>query len=519
MAIDVVPQLQENIAEVLGDILENNDSIKRLNKKLETGEATYADAHAYSIAIGDAVTDALGQNITSDTLPDGKMYYNIAQRVLTPLLKDDFEMVANYTAEVQKSQNLGAGIGLNAVKAELNADRIEGIVEKVSNDEFDKVSWVLGEPIVTFSESVVDDTLKANCQFQSKAGLKPQIRRRSQIGCCSWCSNLEGVYEYPHDVPDDIYRRHERCRCLTEYVADGILQNVWTKAKNIFVPQNNNNNVTKGDLVNGTTLIKKAMSSNEYNEFIDMLNSGDANVKNLFANHADELNDVYRLKGGGNFYPDSNVIDYDLKEEKRASKFSTLIHEYAHYFDNLVDFTSKLTYKELDAVRQAVGDKASGFGIVASSSDEYLKALRADALHIKNNFTQKDVDAIIGNRYSTGVQDGIDGLFIYRTEMGHGSKYYTRRFNDLMGKLDPATFDYPDDKRGALKTVYEGLGFDVDDAVGYEKTQLISRNYDGASELFANQISALAVNSQEELELMNKFFPNTMAELKRILSL
>ena len=47
---------------------------------------------------------------------------------------------------------------------------------------------------------------------------------------CKRCSSLAGVYEYP-DVPEDVYRRHENCRCTVEYdPGDGKkLQNVHTK--------------------------------------------------------------------------------------------------------------------------------------------------------------------------------------------------------------------------------------------------------------------------------------------------
>jgi hypothetical protein len=78
--------------------------------------------------------------------------------------------------------------------------------------------------------SVVDDMVKANMDFHHKLGLKPRITRKAAAGCCEWCDALEGEYEYPDDVPDDVFRRHQRCRCTVEYEpSSGRKQNVWTK--------------------------------------------------------------------------------------------------------------------------------------------------------------------------------------------------------------------------------------------------------------------------------------------------
>lgn len=43
------------------------------------------------------------------------------------------------------------------------------------------------------------------------------IRRTSVSDTCNWCKNLAGTYEYPDNVPKDVYRRHENCRCQVTY--------------------------------------------------------------------------------------------------------------------------------------------------------------------------------------------------------------------------------------------------------------------------------------------------------------
>lgn len=158
------------------------------------------------------------------------MYYNIASRVLEPLLEEDHSIVSQAAKLVQQSLNQKAGIGIQAQTVPVNADRIAGIVDKISNGEsFEDVAWVLDEPIKNFSMNVVDEAIRQNVNFQGKSGLRPKVIRKSERKCCPWCSNLAGEYEYP-DVPDDVYRRHENCRCTVEYdPGSGKRQNVHTK--------------------------------------------------------------------------------------------------------------------------------------------------------------------------------------------------------------------------------------------------------------------------------------------------
>ena len=87
----------------------------------------------------------------------------------------------------------------------------------------------MAEPIVNFSQSIVDETIKANAEFQAKAGLRPKIIRREAGNCCDWCKGLVGTYTYP-DVPEDVYKRHRYCRCTVDYYPrDGKKQNIHTK--------------------------------------------------------------------------------------------------------------------------------------------------------------------------------------------------------------------------------------------------------------------------------------------------
>lgn len=227
---DIAPELLLRIRASFRKRMEESSQIQSLLEKIQSGGGTYGDAQNYAYQIGQALSQALGENLSSAVLPDGRMYYNIASRVLEPLLEEDHSIVSQAAKLVQQSLNQKAGIGIQAQTAPVNADRIAGIVDKISNGEsFEDVAWVLDEPIKNFSMNVVVEAIRQNVNFQGKSGLRPKVIRKSERKCCPWCSNLAGEYEYP-DVPDDVYRRHENCRCTVEYdPGSGKRQNVHTK--------------------------------------------------------------------------------------------------------------------------------------------------------------------------------------------------------------------------------------------------------------------------------------------------
>lgn len=230
MVEDIVPSLLKKIKSEFEGARLDSEVLKDLLSKLDHSKASYLDANQYAIEIGEILSKALGISLTNETLPDGKMYYNIAQRVLTNVLGRNYELVSDYTEQVQKNLNSEAKIGLTAQVPELNQDRIDGLVNRLASEEsFDDVKWLLDDPIVNFSQSIVDDSIRKNAEFHHKVGLSPKIVRRVVGHPCKWCKSLEGSYNYP-EVPKDIYRRHGNCRCTVDYhPGNGKKQNVHTK--------------------------------------------------------------------------------------------------------------------------------------------------------------------------------------------------------------------------------------------------------------------------------------------------
>ena len=196
---DVAPALLEGIRRDFAANLGGRQRAAQLLEKIRAGSATYADAGDYAEEVGMALADAFRANLSGATLPDGRMYWNIAERVVQPMLAEDHALVAEAAQTVQQSLNEAAGLGLRAQDVPLDADRVDGILQKICGaDQYDSVSWVLDEPVKNFSRHVVDESLRRNVNFQGRAGLRPRVIRRAEAHCCRWCSSLAGTYAYPH---------------------------------------------------------------------------------------------------------------------------------------------------------------------------------------------------------------------------------------------------------------------------------------------------------------------------------
>ncbi len=192
---------------------------------------SYEAAGAYAQRVGAALAAAFQKNLSGDALPDGRMYWNIADRVVRPLLEKDHALCAGAAAAVQAALNKAAGIGLAVETPEPDAGRIDGILQGLAAAEkYEDAARLLSAPVLeNFSRAAVDETLRRNVEAHARAGLHPRVIRTAEAGCCKWCSALAGTYNYPN-VPQDVYRRHKNCRCTVEYdPATGRRRNVWTK--------------------------------------------------------------------------------------------------------------------------------------------------------------------------------------------------------------------------------------------------------------------------------------------------
>lgn len=266
-----------------------------------------------------------------------------------------------------------------------------------------------------------------------------------------------------------------------------------------------NDTINLDKIVENTTKLKSAMNETDYNAFTKLLSNLKNNfIKKLYVKYADKINSV--KFGDGCYFTSENRLEFNfpLKKyiDKGMSKFRTLAHEYAHYFDAKAQFDG-LHFNEVETIIKNTKWQKLRLEKIASSSDEFLDAVRKDRELLRNQLTDELKENLKLNDTSLAVQDAIDGLLGIRIKWGHGDKYYNRKY-----KIAKSVKDHK-----GIQKAYKELGID---ASNLNKTMMEYRIFDASSEMWANIMSA-EVNGGSELEYVKKYLPNSYNAMINIL--
>lgn len=210
----------------------NTDAeVRAFLKKLREKKATQGDVSLYSVRLGELLREVVRDVLTAAELPNETLYYNIMQDTVGELLKDAHRAVNDAGAEAQRAIDEQNGVGLAPISADFPQRRVNDLFYKAGapGTTRDRALKILYEPLVTLTQSFHDDHVRVNAEARYRAGMAPKIVRTASFGCCKWCASLEGSYPYEDvaDTGNDVFRRHERCKCTVDYVCDGKVKNVW----------------------------------------------------------------------------------------------------------------------------------------------------------------------------------------------------------------------------------------------------------------------------------------------------
>lgn len=243
MPADVVPELVEAIEKGFNKRYKASKTIDKLVNRMTAKRATQANIHAYALETGKCLRDTLTSVLGPSALPDGTLYYNIAERTIIPALERNHIRILDYANDVQTAIYGDQGMVLGVMRPSFAKDRAYGLIDKMGGLPAEDAARWMREPVINFCEKVVDDWVKTNADALYGAGFNPKIVRtlgpaavrETQKGYpqiyfipCEWCEGLAGEYDYK-DVANsgnDVYRRHEGCRCEITYVTPHRADNV-----------------------------------------------------------------------------------------------------------------------------------------------------------------------------------------------------------------------------------------------------------------------------------------------------
>lgn len=201
--------MTNNELERLTKALQSDPKMKKAIARLDKGIGTYKDVNNMAVFIGRRIAE--------------EMDISFSEEALTNYLVAGHGLVAMSAETAQTNLNRAAKIGLKPKTTKAPNAKIAQAVETVSAAEPEAVATICDSVVPTLMLEMVDDIQRYNADFQRDSGLHPMIRRTwsGMYGSHDTrhtdnCEQMAGEWEYG-DHPDDVFWRHEGCRCTVEY--------------------------------------------------------------------------------------------------------------------------------------------------------------------------------------------------------------------------------------------------------------------------------------------------------------
>lgn len=209
----------EDIRQAFIDEVDNDKKCIEYYKKIRAGNASYATASLLSIRIAECLGKVLKRHA-----PETSVYDWDLDDLLPKSLGLDHRMVTAACELIQEQMNKDAGLGIKPKLPEFDYDRVYGLIKELEDhaDNFADIEKAFYDQLVNFSQSITDYAIRDNMQLMAKAGIKTQVIRQSEFRACPWCRNLAGTYDYAKvkDTGNEVWRRHENCRCVIDFVTE-----------------------------------------------------------------------------------------------------------------------------------------------------------------------------------------------------------------------------------------------------------------------------------------------------------
>lgn len=128
---DAVPELWEQISRDFNRSASTDVWIRSFLRRVKDGTATSEEASIYAGRLGTHAGSALTRALKKESLPDGKLYWNIADRTIRPLLTEVHRRVNDAAAAVLAAENKKNGIGLKPMRGPWPENRVKDLIDKI----------------------------------------------------------------------------------------------------------------------------------------------------------------------------------------------------------------------------------------------------------------------------------------------------------------------------------------------------------------------------------------------------
>ena len=190
----------------------------RLLARIEAGDGTYATASEYAARVGGIMALVLRRHAPIENIAEWDI-----DNLIPQLLGLDHGIVVHACEIVQERMNNEARLGIRFQEPRFNGDRAYGLVEELRNNpEFVNIQDTFYDQLANFSQSIVDDSIRENAAVMARAGIRSMVIRTPEYGACQWCDSVAGAFEYEEvkETGNDVWRRHENCRCTIDFITE-----------------------------------------------------------------------------------------------------------------------------------------------------------------------------------------------------------------------------------------------------------------------------------------------------------
>lgn len=134
---DVAPELLEKLNKTFGQKAAIDPQIRSYKKKLEAGKLTERDCALYIRKVVSIASASVTDVMKPKNLPDGKLYWNIAEAVIVPFLKGVIVQMNNIAVSTMKDSDKKQNINIKIQKLRYPDGQIRSYLNMIVRNSLD----------------------------------------------------------------------------------------------------------------------------------------------------------------------------------------------------------------------------------------------------------------------------------------------------------------------------------------------------------------------------------------------
>lgn len=134
---DVAPELLEKLNKTFGQKVAIDPQIRSYKKKLEVGKLTERDCALYIRKVVSIASVSVTDVMKPKNLPDGKLYWNIAETVIVPFLKGVIVQMNNIAVSTMKDSDKKQNINIKIQKLRYPDGQIRSYLNMIVRNSLD----------------------------------------------------------------------------------------------------------------------------------------------------------------------------------------------------------------------------------------------------------------------------------------------------------------------------------------------------------------------------------------------